>query len=646
MTLLFPLGLAALASLPILIWLWRHAASTYQTNIPSLVPFANLLRRPPRRRTRLVTNLLFWLQAALLTLLAAALAEPMWHSRRIRTTLIVLDTSASMEAKLNGPSAFERAMQDVSRRLGRVGVSERVLVMRTAPVGALTDSPTNDPGVLSEALRQLRPADEGGNLATAARIGQALLGASPDRLLIVTDEPVPSTSRTGEAAARDPSTPIVHSVGVPLPNVAIVGVDAYEPLCAPQARPARLGTSSAASLMAPNAPPAAGTHMVATIQNFSDTAQRVSATLRQEGRRVAQLEQEVPPNARVPVSFDLPPEASGVFEISVKAPRDALQVDNRAWVTIRGHATIPVAVEIEDEALRSVVGRWLDACPRLDWQPRAPDQPSSAALLMTDREHDASAWPSASIVFAPRPPTPRVIAMYWAVDTTHPIGMYLDPLSKVATPLSASSLAELTADAPPSQTGIGEPVIWGIAAGRKVPLVSLASRGERRTVRIWFDPTRTPNAVPMVLVFFNSVRWVLGAQGFAVTGEPLTVGPFAPGLVRIETPHGATWRSHDGGLLRYEATSEAGRYRFLQGTTTIERMVNFLDPVESNTMQRVSTWEADAIKPAAGSPTSSATMGSRAPTSQSVVGNLLWLAFVLCLVEWVGYVVRKRHKHA
>ncbi len=59
MTLLFPLGLFGLVSVPVLVWLWRHAASTHQTNIPSLVPFANLLRRPPRRRTRLVTNLLF-----------------------------------------------------------------------------------------------------------------------------------------------------------------------------------------------------------------------------------------------------------------------------------------------------------------------------------------------------------------------------------------------------------------------------------------------------------------------------------------------------------------------------------------------------------------------------------------------------------
>ena len=119
MTFLSPLGLVGLASVPVLIWLWRFAASRHQTVLPSLVPFEHLLRRPPTRRTQLLANLLFWLQAAALVLASLSLAEPMLLTARTRTVLVLLDTSASMGASVGGPSPFQRATRALSARLAR-----------------------------------------------------------------------------------------------------------------------------------------------------------------------------------------------------------------------------------------------------------------------------------------------------------------------------------------------------------------------------------------------------------------------------------------------------------------------------------------------------------------------------------------------
>ena len=111
MSLLSPLALLWLGSVAALLWLWRLSATRRQTRVPSLVPFVHLLRRPPHRRSRLFINLLFWLQLAALIILAFVLAQPVWFRPATKTVLVIVDTSASMEARLRGPSAFTRAIR-------------------------------------------------------------------------------------------------------------------------------------------------------------------------------------------------------------------------------------------------------------------------------------------------------------------------------------------------------------------------------------------------------------------------------------------------------------------------------------------------------------------------------------------------------
>ena len=86
MSLLSPLGLLWLASIPLLLWLWRLASSHRKIRVASLAPFEHLIRRTSRRRTRLVINALFWLQLLALILLALALAAPILYRQRAQTS--------------------------------------------------------------------------------------------------------------------------------------------------------------------------------------------------------------------------------------------------------------------------------------------------------------------------------------------------------------------------------------------------------------------------------------------------------------------------------------------------------------------------------------------------------------------------------
>jgi len=613
MTLLSPLALVWLASLPVLVWLWRFSAARRRTVIPSLVPFEHLLRRPPTRRTHLILNLLFWLQAAALSLLALTLAEPILQGRQPRTCLVILDTSASMGALTKGASAMERAKQACLARLSRRAPGERMFVVTTSPTEALTEEPATEgspegrgmteTAELERIIRALEPADGSGSLAITRRIAQALLGTRPDDTLVLTDEPEPSS--------REPGVEF-RSFGEPLANVAIVGVDAHEPLCTPtQAQ------------------------VVVSMQNFSDQEQSVAVSILRDGRALAEQTHTLPPQARLAVSFGLPHETAGLLEIQASAPHDALAVDNRAWVMLRGEASLPVVVASARPAFIQTVGRWLEACPRVSWtsqllgavsESTRPPSTTTEQLLITDERDLAQTSPSSAIVFAPQPPTQRPMVARWLTDASHPIGEYLQPLE-------AASGAVL----PPANWGSwGDPVVWGVAEGQKIPLVqTLSSRG-RRVVGILLDPTVSGSSVSCVLVFLNSLRWLSGSLGLTTVGEPLRVGPFAPGPVRIQPPRGMERvRLQDGGWLVYEATDQAGRYQFSQGSLTLERIVNVLDPIESNTWARSSTWAAVS------SPSS---VPAALPPHQSMAPWIITALLMLLLAEWILYVRKGRQR--
>ena len=130
-----------------------------------------------------------------------------------------------MGASRWGPSAFDRARGELLSRLMRKSPRERWLVVSTSPVRALSHTPLDDAGQLRQALQGLSVTELPGHLDAADRIGRALLGGQPDRTVILTDEPRPRQT--------DPRVEF-QSIGEPLPNVAIVGLEADDALCLPQ----------------------------------------------------------------------------------------------------------------------------------------------------------------------------------------------------------------------------------------------------------------------------------------------------------------------------------------------------------------------------------------------------------------------------
>ena len=592
MTLLSPLALLWLGAIPVLLWLWRLASTHRQVQVPSLVPFEHLLKRPPRRRTRLLVNALFWLQLAALIGLALVLAQPALVAKRAKTILAVLDTSASMSARLHGASRFEQAKQSLLTQIARKAITDEWLVMTTAPVSAITPHPTSDGTVLARAIHALRVSHLGGNLATTARIGRAILGTAPDAMLIVTDEPRPMAALESQVQWL--------TVAQPLPNLAIVGLDALGPLCAPTQA-----------------------HVVVTVQNFSRDAATATITVTQGGRRLANVSTDLASLERRALSLVLPEQVDGWVELELTGGRDSLAPDNHAWLNIHHAARLPVVLRVQEPALARTLSGWLGACQSLAWSKDVPTD-HRAYLLMTDHEEPPSPRAAAMMTFL-LPPTSDPILSHWMAAADHPISSYLGPLEVVALPLNLSS----------EVSPVGLPVVSALVHGHKVAIVMAGEEDGRRMVSIRFDPSRNAQSTPVLLTFFNSLSWLMGQAEGARTGEPLTIDRFASGAVQVHRPDGSTETVPvESGVLRYEATTFAGLYRFTQHTSAVMVGVNFFDPVESNLLDPVSTWR----------PLQDIAAGTQQqPRSlHPLTQPLLALLLILLLIEWWLYCVRAR----
>ena len=606
MSFLSPWGLLWVGSVPVLVWLWRLASTQRQIRIPSLIPFEHLLRRAPKRRMRLVITPLFWLQLASCLGLAFALARPVLFQRHANTVLVVLDTSTSMGAEGWGGSAFAQAKRALVARIARKIPAEQWFIVATAPLAPLTQQATSDGVELARTIEDARLTHLGGSLAAAARIGGALLGIEPDATIVATDEPRP-------ADAADTG---LHwmTVGEAAANVAIVGLDAQGPLCS-----------------------VADANVVVTVQNFSNETRKVVVSAMQGSRRLADAHAEFPPHGRRSLLLAVPNETAGLIEISLATPGDSLEVDNHAWLTLHRSATLPITVRSRSAPFKDTVSAWLGACEALRWSVDAGSRQASG-LVITDRE-DETSGAVASMVFDPpaepgrsadersRPAAEgggmsaaRPVLSHWVVSSGHPIGSYLAPVEVVAAALNVS----------PTVGTLGVPVVSALVSGRNVPVIVADERDGHRLVSVRLDPSATRASTPVLLAFFNSLRWLMGRSEGRTTGEPLLVSGFKPGRVSVRRPDGMMDNvDTDDGTVIYDLATLAGPYQFSQGSTEAVEAVNCFDPIESNLLDRPSTWRSAQQSPAA--------PAVPRPVAHPLSSLLMSLVLALLLIEWWRY---------
>jgi len=134
---------------------------------------------------KLLDNLLFLLQLLILTLLALSVASPFFTSEidiSAEDTVIVLDVSASMQAKLNGDTRFEKAIEAIKKDY----LSDKTTIVLASDVPELLIKDETARSAI-DSLNNLKPKHTTTNLGDAMMFASEYLTSNKGLLVVLSD---------------------------------------------------------------------------------------------------------------------------------------------------------------------------------------------------------------------------------------------------------------------------------------------------------------------------------------------------------------------------------------------------------------------------------------------------------------------------
>lgn len=174
---------------------------------------------------RLRFNWLMVLQLLIAGFLCFAFAQPQVRQEGLlgETTVIVLDTSASMRATDVSPSRFDEALDLVRSAVSTSKPSDRFALIEAGAIPRVAFSLSNDPAKQREALSKIHPSDEEGNMGEALRLASALVSSLDSaRILVISDGCFPRVENFSPGKA----SVVYKSVGQRQENLAIQALGA------------------------------------------------------------------------------------------------------------------------------------------------------------------------------------------------------------------------------------------------------------------------------------------------------------------------------------------------------------------------------------------------------------------------------------
>ncbi len=179
-------GLFALLSLIPFIILYLRRPKPKDEVIPSLMFLVQENQKAKQYSflQRFTANMLFYLQLLALLLLSMAIASPfinISYDITKENTVLIIDASASMQAKEGGETRFEKALDEAKKSLsGR----NTIILAENNPVIVLEEESTDLAG---DVLGKIKPRATSTNLGDALLLAKDILGERPGRIVIISD---------------------------------------------------------------------------------------------------------------------------------------------------------------------------------------------------------------------------------------------------------------------------------------------------------------------------------------------------------------------------------------------------------------------------------------------------------------------------
>ena len=590
-----------LAIIPILILLYM-VGSRYRRHIVSSTLIWRSVRRDMEAQQRLrwpPLSLLMMLQILAIGLGAFALARPALPSQEQAHLVILLDSSASMEATDVAPSRFQVATRLARQAISQMQPGDLISLVQVGPSLRLLAS-TVDTAEVQASLDHLRPGAGGAAMGPALQLADSLIQDSGGHgvVLVLSD---------GAFGASAP----LPQVSVPVEFQPIGSSGDNQGITAVDVRPDQDGSGRWSAFV--------------RVANYANRPVELESVATADGLVLEARRLQLGARGRSDLYFSLPP-GTGSFGFALNGG-GVLGTDDR--VELRLDAVQPRSVllvsndsEPIEKVLKGIPGVSLSTI-----SPASYKDGAGADLVVLDGFVPADLPDADLLIMNPPMEAPGFSGSAAPAEATVLRSIEGSPLME-SVDLHSLRLAQLVRVETPE---------WAhaVAEGQSGPLILQGERNGRGVIVFAFDWLLhdLPRMQAFPLLLSNAVAQLTPTSlpRAVRPGESVTLRPMGDATdVTVELPDGGRQQlSLDAGAASFGGTEQVGSYRVTwhgtrQGDLSSGFNVNLADPAESEVTPR--SWTVEG-----GSPT----MGFSLP----VPGLPLWpMAAVALLIvlslEW------------
>lgn len=307
-------GLWMLSAVAVFLLIYFRRPKPYRQILPSLMFLFNDRQKTHRFRflRNFFSNLLFFLQLLAIILLSLVATEPS-ITRPFETksahTVIVIDTSASMQASAQGASTrFETAIDTAKDYLSKTNT----LITGAEPVRAILLR--KSAAEAKRELNTLRVSESTTNLADAIILAKEQLGGDSGRIVILSDFAITDISSVlvaKQAVIDDKTTLTFVPIGTPVPNIGFIDLEA---------QPGKLG---------------------AKVRNFNQKAADITITYKQDQQIIQEQKITLAPLSEEVVNLE---PRTGKSQIVLSSSSDGFLPDNTLYALVPQESQLKILV--------------------------------------------------------------------------------------------------------------------------------------------------------------------------------------------------------------------------------------------------------------------------------------------------------------
>jgi len=600
------------------------AAFFFAASIPVVVVFYLLKRK---RVVKLVSSTLLWqkflsetqasapfqklrknwlliLQIILLIFAVLALSRPYFAAKAKPAELrvVILDTSASMQATDESPSRFEKARAEALKWVDGLAGSDQMVVLQAGANTEVKQSATSEKAALRRALQACVCSDGPTRLVPALRMAESLVRDQRNaEIHLFSDGAVPELSEFDNKAL-----PLFfHRVGKGSENLGIIALDVRS-----------------------NPENAKERAIYASVANYSTNSQQTELELLLDDKLIETRPITIASNETSPQVFKAEQSRDGVFTVRLTG-KDDLASDNQASIV----SLLPKPVKV---LLVSKGNRFLERALRA-----APNVELATANDLTDAavgfdfvvldDIPPTVWPQGNVLAI------HVVNTNWFESVTRIEGPAIVDWKTAHPVLRYVSFDNV----PVAESFAVKTPNWGVSL-LDAPQASMMVAGElgrQRIIWIGFDTLQSlwPYRVSFPMFVANAVEWLnpanaKNAQLVVKPGDPFRLALTHPEKsAAVTTPAGTTKNIEldaNANELVYGDTFKQGVYRIRLSTNEVTFCSDLLDSAESNIKPRDELQLGEHTK---------VTATTMQRTNMELWRTIASIGLVVLMIEWWYY---------